>query len=86
VLLLDEPTANLDSITEQALVGSLLRATEGRTTLLITHRLVGLDAVDEVVVLDRGRVVQRGRHADLVRSAGLYRRLWELELGLTAVD
>jgi len=86
VLLLDEPTANLDSITEQALVGSLLRATEGRTTLLITHRLVGLDAVDEVVVLDRGRVVQRGRHADLVRSAGLYRRLWELEAGLTAVD
>jgi ATP-binding cassette subfamily C protein CydC len=55
----------------------VLSATAGRATLLITHELDGLDQVDEIVVLDRGRVAERGTHAELIASAGLYRQLWQ---------
>ncbi|MFF1693659.1 thiol reductant ABC exporter subunit CydD [Streptomyces sp. NPDC058257] len=79
VLVLDEPAEHLDLPTADALTDDLLAATEGRTTLLITHRLAGLDAVDEVIVLDAGRVVQRGAYADLVVVDGPLRRMWERE-------
>ncbi|MET8827579.1 thiol reductant ABC exporter subunit CydD [Streptomyces sp. NPDC004610] len=75
VLVLDEPAEHLDLPTADALTADLLAATEGRTTLLITHRLAGLDAVDEVVVLDAGRVVQRGTYAELVAVEGPLREL-----------
>jgi ABC-type multidrug transport system fused ATPase/permease subunit len=78
LLILDEPTAHLDPENRQALTADLLAATEGRATLLITHDLDGLDQVDEIVVLDRGRVAERGRHADLAQAGGLYQRMWEL--------
>lgn len=65
VLVLDEPTAHLDPPTAEALTEDLLDATIGRTTVLITHRYAGLDRVDEVVVLDRGRVVERGTATEL---------------------
>jgi ATP-binding cassette, subfamily C, bacterial CydC len=77
VLVLDEPTAHLDPDNRRALTADLLAATAGRTTLLITHDLDGLDQVDEIVVLDHGRVAERGTHAELVRSGGAYQRLWE---------
>ncbi|MEU5094882.1 thiol reductant ABC exporter subunit CydD [Streptomyces sp. NPDC020996] len=70
VLVLDEPAEHLDLPTADALTADLLAATEGRTTLLITHRLAGLRAVDEVVVLDAGRVVQRGAYAELAAAGG----------------
>ncbi|MEV6942714.1 thiol reductant ABC exporter subunit CydD [Streptomyces sp. NPDC051172] len=70
VLVLDEPAEHLDLPTADALTADLLAATEGRTTLLITHRLAGLEAVDEVVVLDEGRVVQRGTYAELAAVPG----------------
>ncbi|MEV8127013.1 thiol reductant ABC exporter subunit CydD [Streptomyces sp. NPDC085944] len=70
VLVLDEPAEHLDLPTADALTTDLLAATEGRTTLLITHRLAGLRAVDEVIVLDRGRVVQRGTYAELAAVPG----------------
>ncbi|MEU6222164.1 thiol reductant ABC exporter subunit CydD [Streptomyces sp. NPDC047042] len=79
VLVLDEPAEHLDLPTADALTADLLAATEGRTTLLITHRLAGLDAVDEVIVLDRGRVVQRGTYAELVTVEGPLRRMAERE-------
>ncbi|MET9821614.1 thiol reductant ABC exporter subunit CydD [Streptomyces sp. NPDC006349] len=75
VLVLDEPAEHLDLPTADALTADLLAATEGRTTLLITHRLAGLRAVDEVVVLDRGRVVQRGAYAELVAVPGQLREM-----------
>ena len=75
VLILDEPTANLDPETRQGLMTDLLSISAGRATLLITHDFESLDQVDEIVVLDRGRTVERGTHQDLKRSAGLYRRL-----------
>ncbi|MEU9140157.1 thiol reductant ABC exporter subunit CydD [Streptomyces sp. NPDC048404] len=79
VLVLDEPAEHLDLPTADALTTDLLAATEGRTTLLITHRLAGLDAVDEVIVLARGQVVQRGAFAELVAAAGPLREMAERE-------
>ncbi|MBB3077749.1 thiol reductant ABC exporter subunit CydD [Streptomyces violarus] len=79
VLVLDEPAEHLDLPTADALTADLLAATEGRTTLLITHRLAGLEAVDEVLVLDQGRVVQRGSYPDLVAVDGPLRQMAERE-------
>lgn len=76
VLILDEPTAHLDSLTEKRVIEAVFSAARGRTLLWITHRLVGLEAVDEVLVIDRGRIVQRGRHAELLGQEGVYRGLW----------
>ncbi len=85
VLILDEPAEHLDLPTADALTADLLTATEGRTTLLITHRLAGLEAVDEVVVLDDGRVVQRGAYADLAAGEGPLRRMVEREAAAEAL-
>lgn len=79
VLVLDEPAEHLDLPTADALTADLLAATEGRTTLLITHRLAGLDAVDEVVVLDAGRIVQRGSYEELTAVQGPLRSMVERE-------
>jgi ABC-type transport system involved in cytochrome bd biosynthesis fused ATPase/permease subunit len=79
VLLLDEPAEALDETTADALMADLLDATHGRTTLLVTHRLRGLDQVDEIVVLEDGRVIQRGSHDDLINAPGYYRDLWRSE-------
>jgi ATP-binding cassette subfamily C protein CydCD len=79
VLVLDEPAEHLDLPTADALTADLLAATAGRTTLLITHRLAGLDAVDEVVVLAGGRVVQRGAFAELSAVEGPLREMVERE-------
>ncbi|WAP57078.1 thiol reductant ABC exporter subunit CydD [Streptomyces sp. S465] len=79
VLVLDEPAEHLDLPTADALTADLLSATQGRTTVLITHRLAGLDAVDEVIVLDGGRAVQRGTYQDLASADGPFRRMLERE-------
>ena len=80
ILLLDEPAEHLDVATADELTADLLAATEGRTTLLVTHRLAGLAAADEVIVLAGGRVADRGTHAELLRRPGPYREMWRLEL------
>ncbi|MFE6482258.1 thiol reductant ABC exporter subunit CydD [Streptomyces sp. NPDC057757] len=79
VLVLDEPAEHLDLPTADALTADLLAATEGRTTVLITHRLAGLDAVDEVIVLAEGRVVQRGPYAELAAVEGPLREMVDRE-------
>jgi thiol reductant ABC exporter CydC subunit len=76
VLVLDEPTAHLEPAAAGALTADLLQLTEGRSMLLITHRLAGLEQVDEVVVLAEGRVVERGTHAHLLAAGGRYAGLW----------
>ena len=78
VLLLDEPTANLDAATERAVIDTLLDASRRRSVLLITHRLIRMDAFDTILVLDNGQIVERGSHAHLLaRPEGLYRQMWQ---------
>jgi ATP-binding cassette subfamily C protein CydC len=79
ILILDEPTANLDPLTERQVMDSIQALMAGRTTLIITHRLAGLEAVDEIVVLRAGRIIERGAHVELWQMGGVYRRMWELQ-------
>ncbi|NJC14733.1 ATP-binding cassette subfamily C protein CydC [Micromonospora profundi] len=80
VLVLDEPTEGLDPVAADAVLASALAATPvGHSVLLISHRLSGLTELDEIVVLDGGRVIQRGRHAELVAAPGWYRDQWLLQ-------
>jgi thiol reductant ABC exporter CydC subunit len=79
LLVLDEPGEHLDTQTADAIVADLLLATRARSTLLITHRLAGLEEVDEVMLLDRGRVVERGSHTELLALGGRYASLWAQE-------
>lgn len=77
ILLLDEPTAHLDASNASALMQELLAHRQGTTTLLITHRLDGIEAADEILVLDSGHIVERGTHEQLLARTGLYRQLWD---------
>ena len=79
IFLLDEPTANLDTINERRIQDILLRSAADRSLLLITHRLVGLENMDEILVLDHGCIIERGTHAELLSLGGLYNRLWDIQ-------
>jgi ATP-binding cassette subfamily C protein CydC len=79
ILILDEPTANLDPQTEKQVLDTLFETMQKKTSLLITHRLIGLENVDEILVMDHGKIVERGTHAELLAHKGLYRRLWDLQ-------
>ncbi|KAH8773852.1 P-loop containing nucleoside triphosphate hydrolase protein [Diaporthe sp. PMI_573] len=76
ILLLDEATASLDSETERQIQGSLERVSEGRTTVVIAHRLSTITKADQILVLSSGRVVERGKHAELLAKNGSYARMW----------
>ncbi len=76
ILLLDEPTANLDPVTERAVLETVFSALAGRTTLLITHRLAGLERASAILVLEKGRIAERGTHTELLQHGSAYRRLW----------
>lgn len=78
LLLLDEPTSALDAATEREIMATLREASRDRAVLLVTHRLETVKHADEIVVLNAGRVVQRGTHADLVAEQGLYQDLYRL--------
>ena len=86
ILILDEPTANLDALTERQVMAALRSLMAGRTSLLVTHRLVGLESADEILVLQAGRIVERGRHHELVQMGGLYRRMWDLQRQALVLD
>jgi ABC-type transport system involved in Fe-S cluster assembly fused permease/ATPase subunit len=76
ILLFDEATSALDTRTEQEIQRSLEEVSRGRTTLIIAHRLSTIVNADEIVVLDRGRVAERGRHGELMAKNGLYADMW----------
>ncbi|WP_336967887.1 ABC transporter ATP-binding protein/permease [Sphingobium aromaticiconvertens] len=76
VLVLDEATSALDSRTETEIQDVLRRISRRRTTIVVAHRLSTVVDADEIIVLDQGRIVERGRHADLVRADGLYATMW----------
>jgi ATP-binding cassette, subfamily C, bacterial CydC len=79
ILVLDEATANLDALTEQAILRAIQTLIQGRTTLIITHRLVGLEMADEILVLQAGKIRERGSHHKLLQVEGLYWRMWQLQ-------
>lgn len=70
MLVLDEPTANLDPVTERGLLDAVYGLMRDRATLVITHRLVRMEEMDEILVLDAGRFVERGTHSELERRRG----------------
>ena len=80
VLILDEPAEHLDPLAADALTADLLDVTDGRSLVLITHRLAGLESVDEILVMDAGRVVERGTHDELLGRGGRYSNLWWEEM------
>ncbi len=72
LLLFDEPT-------EKQVLDTLFETMKGKTSLLITHRVVGLKNLDQILVMNAGRIVEQGTHKELLARAGLYRRLWDLQ-------
>jgi ATP-binding cassette subfamily B protein len=80
ILIFDDSTASVDSQTEFLIQQALAELMKGRTTFVIAQRLRTVRKADEIVVLDRGRVVERGTHDALVGNDGLYKRIYDLEL------
>lgn len=81
ILLLDEATSALDSEVESAIQSSLYRLMQGKTVIAIAHRLSTIAAMDRLIVIDRGRIVEEGTHQSLIASSGLYARLWSHQSG-----
>jgi len=81
VLVLDEATSALDSEVEGAIQENLATLMQGKTVIAIAHRLSTIAAMDRLVVMDRGRVVEQGTHAELVAAGGIYAQLWNKQSG-----
>jgi ATP-binding cassette subfamily B multidrug efflux pump len=81
ILLLDEATSALDSEVEAAIQASLYKLMEGKTVVAIAHRLSTIAAMDRLIVMDRGRIVEQGTHRELLARGGIYARLWEHQSG-----
>jgi ATP-binding cassette subfamily B protein len=79
IVILDEATAHLDSETEVLVQAALAEALAGRTSIVIAHRLSTIQAADEILVIDQGRIVERGRHDELIAAGGLYAELYETQ-------
>jgi ATP-binding cassette, subfamily B, bacterial len=80
ILLLDDPTAAIDSETEHEIFAALDNAIAGRTTFIVAHRLSTLRRADFIIVMENGRITQRGTHAELMRTPGPYLRVADLQL------
>jgi ATP-binding cassette subfamily B protein/subfamily B ATP-binding cassette protein MsbA len=85
ILILDEATSNLDSESERLIQDSMAQLLRGRTAFVIAHRLSTIANVNRIVVLDEGRIVESGTHAELVQRSGRYRQMVELQAGLVPI-
>ena len=81
ILILDEATSALDSEVEQAIQEQLYNLMTGKTVIAIAHRLSTIAAMDRLVILDQGRIVESGSHEELIRRGGLYAELWARQSG-----
>ncbi len=81
ILILDEATSSLDSVTERYIQDSLDKLMQNRTTIVIAHRLSTLSRMDRILVLDKGKIVEEGTHADLLGKGGLYAHMWKMQVG-----
>lgn len=86
IFIFDEATSSLDPHTENEVMGRISRLSKGTTTLLIAHRLTTVVASDEIVVLERGKIIERGSHATLMALEGRYTQLWKAQGGIHAAD
>ena len=84
IVVLDEATAHLDSESEAQIQEALATALAGRTSIVIAHRLSTIAAADQILVLDQGRIVERGRHDELLAAGGLYQELYETQYARTS--
>ena len=82
VFILDEATSNLDSRSEEHVMDTIWNVSEGRTTVMVSHRLMTVQKADRIYVLDQGRIVENGTHDDLMAANGLYRRIWDEQMQL----
>ncbi len=81
ILMLDEATSALDSVTEGYIQESLEKLMEGRTTLVVAHRLSTLAKMDRILVFDKGKIIEEGTHAQLLKRGGHYKKMWALQAG-----
>jgi ATP-binding cassette subfamily C protein CydC len=79
ILVLDEPTSNLDAINRAALMGLVIRQLEGRSLILLTHHLAWLESMDEILVMREGEIIERGSHSKLLAHGGLYARMYAIQ-------
>lgn len=79
ILIFDEATANIDTSTEREVLRAIRQVMQGRTTLMMPHRLVGLDMANEILVIQSGRIKERGTLQDLLQAEGLYWKLWQIQ-------
>lgn len=79
ILILDEPTVGLDALTEQSIMETIKKLMAGRTTIMITHRLMGLEVMDQILVFDSGRIVEQGSQTELLAKEQLFYQLWHLQ-------
>ena len=84
ILILDEATSALDTVSERLIQSALARLEEGRTTIAIAHRLSTILRADQILVVQRGRIVERGTHAELIRQEGLYAKLYQEQFAVEA--
>jgi ATP-binding cassette subfamily B protein len=81
ILLLDEATSALDSVTENSIKKTLIEIMQGKTTIVIAHRLGTLLHMDRILVFDKGKIVEEGTHSNLLEKAGVYKKLWDAQVG-----
>ena len=79
ILILDEPTTGLDAASEELVFEALSRLMEGKTSIVIAHRLATVRRADIIFVLDKGMIVEQGTHEELLRRSGLYAELYEIQ-------